>query len=88
MQLEREVRAFHGWPQSRTSLSGIGIIVTQTSVAIVDDKDVTPGAFIIEKNRLLVGTAKDWLEIHRLKPAGKKEMPVSAFLSGYGSHLI
>jgi methionyl-tRNA formyltransferase len=84
-QLEREVRAYLGWPQSRTTLSGIEVILTKSTVR--ETGPATPGNIMVEKDRLFVGTGKDWLEIHKLKPLGKKEMPVSAFLAGYQSRI-
>lgn len=86
MQIEREIRAYEGWPQSRTSLSAMDVVITQASV--IQMGPAKPGQLMIEKNRLFVGTATDWLEIHTLKPLGKKEMPIQAFLAGYSSKLI
>lgn len=79
--IERKVRAYQPWPQIRTTLAGIELIITEANVATMDDP--TPGKIIAEKSRLFVGTAENWLEITRLKPSGKKEMPVQAFLAGY-----
>lgn len=84
--IEREVRAYKGWPQSHTTLGSIDVVITKASV--VRGQDATPGTLKIEKNRLLIAASKDWLEIHTLKPSGKKEMPVSAFLAGYRSKII
>lgn len=84
-QLEREIRAYKGWPGSRTRLGSLDIVITEASVATMGSS--TPGKLMLEKSRLFVGTGKDWLEIHALKPTGKKEMPVAAFLAGYKSQL-
>ncbi len=80
--IERQIRAYTPWPGSRTTLAGMEVIITSASATQRDDA-ATPGAVIAEKARLFVGTGEEWLEIHRLKPAGKKEMPVQAFLAGY-----
>ncbi len=85
VRIEREIRAYAGWPQSRTMLGSTDVIVTRASIITMDSS--TPGKLRIEKDRLFVGTAQDWLEIQKLKPLGKKEMPVAAFLAGYGSSL-
>lgn len=83
--IEREIRAYIGWPQSRTKLADIEVIVTKAAVAVMEP--ATQGQLKVEKNQLFVGTGKDWLEIQSLKPAGKKEMPIQAFLAGYRTKL-
>ncbi len=85
-QLANEVHAFRGWPQSRTKLANMEIIVTQAFS--INDKSNNPGLIdITEKNKLTVGTSDGKLCIERLKPLGKKEMPIAAFLSGYSSKI-
>ncbi|MCA9334519.1 methionyl-tRNA formyltransferase [Candidatus Saccharibacteria bacterium] len=85
VELEREVRAYLGWPQSRTRLGGIEVIITKAHI----QSGVTPPGEIVFQNdkTLSVGTGKDLLTIDSLKPPGKKEMPISAFLSGYKNQL-
>lgn len=85
VQIEREVRAYQGWPQSRTIIGTTEVIITHTSVA--DPKDLRPGEVYIESNKLYVGTELGSLAIHALKPLGKKEMPIRAFLAGYQQKL-
>lgn len=82
--LEREVRAFSGWPGSRTTIAGSTVTIIEASA--VSDTN-TPGTISATKKSLSVATAEGSLQIHALKPAGKKEMPIAAFLSGYGSRL-
>lgn len=79
--LERQIRAFAGWPKSRTSLGGIPVVITRAAPVKLDN--ATPATLRVEKKRLLVGTGQDWLEILLLQPDGKKEMPAEAFLAGY-----
>ena len=83
--IEREIRAYLGWPQSRSKLGDTDVIITKASVAVMEP--ATPGQLKVEKNRLFIGTGTNWLEIKSLKPAGKKEMPVQAFLAGYRTKL-
>ena len=83
--IERKVRAYQPWPQMRTTLAGIEVIITEANIAALDSP--TPGKIIAEKSRLFVGTSENWLEITKLKPSGKKEMPVQAFLAGYRQQL-
>jgi len=84
-QLEREVRAYAGWPGSRCTLGTQDVIVTAAAVAHLDQ--AAPGKIMSDDNQLLVATGKDWLEIISLKPAGKKEMSAADFLRGYRNKL-
>jgi len=82
--LERQVRAFLTWPNSYTTLAGRDIIVTG---AHVHDLNGTPGTIVANKHHLYICCGEQALEIVRLKPAGKTEMPAEAFLAGYRSQL-
>ena len=42
-----------------------------------------PGVLLVEKARLFVATADEWLEVLDLQLAGKKRMPVRDFLNGF-----
>jgi methionyl-tRNA formyltransferase len=79
-QLEREIRAFYGWPKSRTTLAGYDVIICEATVV---DQAGPPGTYKVSKDSLVVYAATKALRIIRLQPAGKKEMPVTAFLAGY-----
>lgn len=83
-RLEREIRAYAGWPQSRTTLGDVEIIITK---AHVTDGIAVPGAPVISDQTLSIGTADQLLAIDSVKPLGKKEMPVGAFLAGYKHQL-
>ncbi|MCA9348830.1 methionyl-tRNA formyltransferase [Candidatus Saccharibacteria bacterium] len=85
LQIQREIRAYAGWPQSRTTLGGIDVIIIS---AQVKSGAAAPGEVVINGNELTVGTAENLLSIDIIKPLGKKEMPISAFLSGHRSQLI
>lgn len=74
-RLEREVRAYKGWPGSRTTLGDIDATITAAHVSS------TPEDLSIQ-----CGDGAH-LTIDTLKPAGKKEMPVQAFLTGYKDRL-
>lgn len=80
VQLEREIRAFAGWPKSRTVLSDKHLVIT---AAHVEDKALQPGQTLVDGKQLLVGTGEGSLSIDRLKPAGKGEMDIAGFLAGY-----
>lgn len=80
-QIEREIRAYAHWPQSKTRLADIEVIVCAANVHT--DNTLMPGAIRADKKQLLVGTSTTALEVTAVKPAGKKEMPIAAFLSGF-----
>lgn len=84
-ELEREVRAFLGWPGSKTILADREVTITDVSVINQDGK---PGVAIIENKQLIIHCGQKSLAIHKLKPAGKKEMPIQAFLAGYKNKII
>lgn len=84
-QLEREIRAFLEWPKSRCILGGHAVIITE---AHAEAGEGMPGTLWLEGKHLGVYCQKDVLMIHRLKPAGKQEMSVEAFLNGYGKDLL
>lgn len=84
VQLEREVRAYLEWPKSRTILGGHAVIVTQ---AHAEAGDGTPGKLWLQNKRLGVYCDKGILMIDRIKPAGKSEMSIEAFINGYKQNL-
>ena len=89
--IEREIRAFLGWPGSRTTLAGKDVIITKAHVANrlseTREESSNPGTIIIEQKEIMIVTGKDLLAIEKLKPAGKSEMTSEGFLAGYGKNL-
>ena len=88
--IEREIRAFIDWPKSRTNLAGKDVIITKAHAAPSNSPGSKPGGVeqsLLEQGILMIETAKGTLCVDELKPAGKKEMPVQAFLAGY-KHLL
>jgi methionyl-tRNA formyltransferase len=83
-QLAREVRAYFTWPQSRTILGDHAVIVTQVHA---EAGEGSPGEVWRSGKALGVYTGKGILMIDKLKPAGKAEMAIEAFLNGYGKSL-
>lgn len=73
--IERKIRAFKGWPQSRTKLGEVEVIITEAQVSPTETE--------------LSVKAGDgqYVAIDSLKPAGKKEMPARAFLAGYKNRI-
>ena len=79
-QLEREIRAYLGWPRSRTQLGGLNIIITAAHTV---PGSGTPGSLSIENQRLGIYCGKYMLVIDRLIPPGKKDMSAHSFLNGH-----
>lgn len=79
-KIEREIRAYAGWPASRTKLGGHELIIKKAKVSLQEGK---PGEFTHSKDNLRVFCAEGALDILEVQPAGKKTMPIGAFLRGY-----
>ena len=72
VQLEREVRAFQGWPKSRAKVRGHEIIITAARVA----KDTEDGDLVMK-------CSPGWLEILELTAPSGRTMSGADFLRGY-----
>jgi methionyl-tRNA formyltransferase len=79
VQIEREIRAFLGWPGSRTSLLNKEVVITKAEVT---NDTGTPGDIARTKKSLTVFCGENSLSILSLKPDGKKDMPIESFLAG------
>jgi methionyl-tRNA formyltransferase len=82
LALEREIRAYAVWPQSRTEMGEHEVIITAAH-AVKALEDAQPGTIWHDAHELHVHTGDGVLVIDRLKPTGKGEMDVAAFLAGY-----
>jgi methionyl-tRNA formyltransferase len=82
--IEREVRAYAGWPKSRTTLAGKEVALTQAHVL---DETGEPGKATAKGRELVVYCGDKALVLDKLKPAGKNEMTSEAFLAGHRSLL-
>ncbi|MBI3889675.1 methionyl-tRNA formyltransferase [Candidatus Saccharibacteria bacterium] len=83
--IERQIRAYHQWPQSRAMIGPLEVIITDAQTYLTAKK--APGTVDITENELFIYASDIALRIKTLKPLGKKEMPVQAFLSGYRSQI-
>jgi len=83
-RLEREVRAYLGWPRSRTKLNDIDIIITAAHTKSGSGK---PGTIFIENQNFGIYCSQGILMIDSLIPAGKKKMSATSFLNGYRAAL-
>lgn len=82
--LERQVRAFAGWPGSYTTISGTS--VTVTAAHCWNDGPLPPqaqGSFEVIAKKLIAHTGDGALVIDELKPAGSRVMPAGSFLAGH-----
>jgi methionyl-tRNA formyltransferase len=80
-ELERQVRAYLGWPGSATQIAGIEVTVTASHVSPKDGPVGT--AYVSPSQELAVYAGKGSLIIDQLKPAGKREMTGMEFLTGH-----
>jgi methionyl-tRNA formyltransferase len=78
--LEREVRAYLGWPGSYCQLSDVRLIITQAQVR---PGNAPAGEAYQTADRLLAfGTSTDLLVAQKVKPEGKAEMTAASYLNG------
>jgi methionyl-tRNA formyltransferase len=79
-ELERQIRAYAGWPRSRTKIGATDVIITRAHV--VSGRG-SPGTLWLDNKSVGIHAQDDVLVIDSLIPAGKKEMSATAFLAGY-----
>ena len=85
-QLVREIRTFAEWPKSKTTIAGMDVVITAAHAAdTTSDKPI--GTVFADAKKLCMQLTDGTLIIDSLKPAGKPEMNVTAFLAGYGNRL-
>lgn len=83
-RIEREIRAYAGWPKSIAEFNGIRCIVTEAEKI---EENGTPGEYKVNDSSFVVFAGKNAISLKRIKPAGKKEMSIEEFLRGYKSRL-
>jgi methionyl-tRNA formyltransferase len=81
VRLEREIRAYLGWPGSRATIAGHDVIITAAHLSPADGP--AGQAYRAPSGELAVYTGAGSLVISRLKPAGKREMTGPEFLTGH-----
>ena len=82
-EIERQVRAYKGWPGSFTELFDVRITIHETNIS---PKSGQPGEHFISSNGLLsVYCAQGALELISVQPAGKKPMSSADFIRGYSA---
>lgn len=90
VELDRQVRAYLGWPGSRLTINEDVLIVTAAHpgdsepFVNADGNGATPGTpFLTTGGNLAVVTGHGELILDRVKPAGKQEMTGSAYVAGH-----
>lgn len=78
--LEREIRAYAGWPRSRARIKSVDCIILEADIV---ETNMDPEEIRKEKDLLLIGCSTGSLLIKKLQPAGKKPMSASEFIRGY-----
>lgn len=78
-QLEREVRAYVGWPKSYFDWQGKTYIVHKANVATAK---IPKGELKVVDKKLLYGCKDGSLEILEIQPANKPKMNAEAFING------
>lgn len=78
-QLEREIRAYAGWPSSSTEINGKPVSIISTQVLEINGE---PGTFFVHNKQLAAHCGKNALLITELKPSGKRTMSSRDFLAG------
>lgn len=89
LQLEREIRAYAEWPKSYMVLGEKEVVVTQAHVQ-ADIEGATGTIWLDDSRRprqFGFHTSRGVLVIDTLKPAGKADMTVQAFIAGYSNLL-
>lgn len=72
IQLEREVRAYAGWPKSQTEIFGQSVIITKARVAESS-----------QDGHLVLPTGQGWLEVQALIAPSGRNMSGADFVRGY-----
>lgn len=83
--IEREIRAFKDWPNSKSLFGKVSVIISQAQAS---NDNIPLGQIVISSdNTLLVGCGIGSLRVIKLKPLGKNEMDSKSFINGYKSRL-
>jgi len=84
VQIEREIRAYSGWPKSQTKFANIDTVITD---AVAINLSGEPGKLFIHEKQLAAYCKRGALLINKVIPASKKLMDSRAFLAGYKTKL-
>lgn len=79
-ELERQIRAYLGWPGSYIERKGIRLTIKQ---ALADQESLPINTLMEHNGKLLLGCKEGSLDILSIQPAGKKPMDAKGFVNGY-----
>lgn len=87
--IEREIRAYAGWPSSRTKFNNISVSITKAHAVPSAQSNKNQGEIEIsvKEGIIKVHTSDGILVVDNLKPDGRKDMNAKAFLAGYSSKI-
>ena len=80
-RLNKEVRAYQGWPGSTTTLAGTSLKILEAQN--INEQGPAGEHFKIGKSSFGVYAQEGALQIDRLQPVGKKPMTGGDFINGY-----
>jgi methionyl-tRNA formyltransferase len=79
--LERQIRAFNPWPGSQATVNEVNLKLWQ-ACTVDENADVAPGRVVLaNKKQLVVQCGEGQLSLLDVQKAGKKRMPVAAFMA-------
>jgi methionyl-tRNA formyltransferase len=82
--IERRIRAFHPWPSAYTTLQGKLLKVYSARVVQSPASPAAPGTVLAAApDQLLIATGSGALALEEVQLAGKKRLPITAFLKGH-----
>jgi methionyl-tRNA formyltransferase len=81
--IERFVRAMYPWPKAWTTVEGQRLVITSI---LLDDSSASiadsPGLVRVDSDHAMVATGNGKVRLHRVQPAGKREMSASDWVRG------
>jgi methionyl-tRNA formyltransferase len=81
----REIRAYANWPKSWLMLNNKRFVITDAQES---NKVIKKGSFKIIDSKLLIGFRIGAISVTKIKPEGKPEMDINAFINGYKKFFI
>jgi len=80
-QIERQIRAFNPWPGSHANIQQEPVKLWAAQV-VEDNAQVDPGQVVkADKQQLIIQCGEDQLSIQEIQRAGKKRLPIDAFMA-------
>ncbi len=82
--IERRIRAFHPWPSAFTTVQGKLLKIYSARLEQSPISPAAPGTVLASApNQLLIATGSGALALEEVQLAGKKRLPIAAFLKGH-----